>query len=172
MSDLVVLRRDALKALSGTMVLSGISLPAQEGPNWKPKVLDPHQLATLEVLEELIIPTTDTPGARSANVHRYVDAFLLAGPAPERERFLAGLGWLDGYCHRKFAKPFVKLTADQQTQVLTTLDRQTEVEVDPGTAFFRQTKSLVSRIYYNTKIGYEELNKGGRVPATYVGCPT
>jgi hypothetical protein len=178
MSDLVTLtpqsRRDALKsvsgALAGTMVLSGISLPAQDGPNWKPKVLDPHQLATVEVLEELIIPATDTPGAKAANVHRYIDAFLDAGSPNERERFLSGLGWLDGYCHRKFTQPFLKLTEAQQTQVLTTLDRQLEVEVDPGTAFFRQAKSLVSRIYYNTKIGYEELNKGGRVPATYVGC--
>jgi hypothetical protein len=30
-------------------------------------------------------------------------------------------------------------------------------------------KSLTSQIYYQTQIGFQELNKGGRVPAKY-GC--
>ncbi len=169
MSEFDILRRDALKAGAGLVALSGAAWSAPLSPDWKPLVLDPHQLATVEVLEELIIPATDTPGAKAALVHRYVDLFLDAGPETERLRFLAGLGWLDGYCHRKFDKPFVKLAEAQQIEVLTILDQQREVEVDEGTRFFRQLKSLVARSYYNTKIGYEELNKGGRVPSSY-GC--
>jgi hypothetical protein len=169
MSEFDVLRRDALKAGAGLVALSSAALAAPTSPDWKPLVLDAHQLATVEVLEDLIIPTTDTPGAKAALVHRYVDLFLDAGPEPERLRFLSGLGWLDGYCHRKFDKPFRQLSEAQQIEVLEILDQQKEVEVDEGTRFFRQLKSLVSRSYYNTKIGYDELNKGGRVPTSY-GC--
>jgi hypothetical protein len=86
-------------------------------------------------------------------------------------RFLEGLGWLDGYTNGKFQKPFLKLSNAEQIQVLQTLDRDSEFGIDQGHQFFRITKSLVSRIYYNTEIGYKELNKGGRVPSSY-GCAT
>jgi hypothetical protein len=169
MSNFEILRRDALKAGAGLVAIAGTGLGAPASPDWKASILDDHQLATVEALEELIIPTTDTPGAKAALVHRYIDLFLNEGSAAERVSFLDGLGWLDGYCHKKFEKPFVKLSEKQQVEVLETLDQLKEINIDEGHRFFRQTKSLVARIYYNTKIGYDELNKGGRVPVSY-GC--
>lgn len=169
MNDLDLLRRDALKLGVGLITINGVGIAQTSSTDWKPAVLDPHQLSTVEVLEELIIPTTDTPGAKTALVHRYIDLFLDAGADADRKAFLDGLHWLDGYSLKKHEQPFFKLTEAQQIAILTTLDRQTEVGVDEGTRFFRQAKMMVSRIYYNTKIGYDELNKGGRVPATY-GC--
>mgnify|MGYP000532372260 CR=1 FL=1 len=35
---------------------------------WKPKLFDGHQNDTVIVLTELIIPATDTPGAKAAQV--------------------------------------------------------------------------------------------------------
>ncbi|HBY60872.1 MAG TPA: hypothetical protein DEH78_13700, partial [Solibacterales bacterium] len=78
---------------------------------WKPQVFDAHQNETVVVLTELIIPATDTPGAKAALVNRYLDLLLADGPAPQRESFLAGLAWLDGYALRQHAKPFVRCTA-------------------------------------------------------------
>src|SRR5439155_8216101 len=57
---------------------------------------------------------------------------------------------------------FVHCTAEQQTAMLTALDQA-------RAPFFRQLKSMTSGIYYSTQIGYQELNKGGRVPASF-GC--
>jgi hypothetical protein len=136
---------------------------------WTPKLFDAHQNETVVVLTELIIPTTDTPGAKAANVNRYMDLMLNDGPAPERERFLEGLSFLDGYALRKHQMPFIKLSAAQQTAILEAFDGGAEGETAPGHAFFRMAKQLTSRIYYSTEIGYRELNKGGRVPAT-VAC--
>lgn len=167
MQEFELPRRTLVKASAGLVALASVGFSADEP--WKPQLLDPHQLATVQVLEDLIIPVTDTPGAKEALVHRYVDLFINDGSDMERVRFLDGLAWLDGFARTKFQNPFVKLTPAQQTELLTILDRQSEADVDPGTRFFRQTKSLVSRIYYNTAIGYRELNKGGRVTASY-GC--
>ncbi len=169
MSEFVLPRREALKAGVGLVSIAAMAQPM--AATWTAQTLDEHQLATVEVLGELIIPTTDTPGAKAALVHRYVDLFLTDGPDAERVRFLEGLGWLDGYTNGKFQKPFIQLSDADKIRVLQTLDNESEFGIDQGHQFFRITKSLVSSIYYNTEIGYKELNKGGRIPSSY-GCDT
>ena len=136
---------------------------------WKPLLFDDHQNETVVALTELIIPATDTPGAKAALVNRYIDLFLHDGPQEQREHFLAGLSWLDGYAMRKHQRPFVRCTPAQQSAILETLDRGKEEGVEPGARFFQMIKGLTSRIYYSTEIGFKELNKGGRVPSTF-GC--
>lgn len=135
-------------------------------PDWRPSVLDDHQNETVIALTDLIIPATDTPGAKAARVNRYIDLFLRDGDRQPRENFLAGLNWLDGHAIDRHGHPFVHLAADQQTALLTGLEQG----VGPGREFFGRIKHLTATIYYNTEIGYRELNKGGRVPASF-GCP-
>jgi hypothetical protein len=136
-------------------------------PDWKPELFDAHQNETVVVLSELIIPATDTPGAKAALVNRWMDRLLAAGPQPQRDDFLSGLGWLDGVSIDKHAKPFTRLTEAEQVAILKDLDGGS----GPGTQFFRMAKTLTSRIYYATEIGMRELNKGGRVPSTLACTP-
>lgn len=130
--------------------------------DWKPSFLDDHQNETVIALTELIIPATDTPGAKAGHVNRYIDLFLRDGDQIQRERFMAGLNWLDGHAIHEHGHPFVHLTAAQQTAMLAELEAS-------HNEFFRRAKSMTAGIYYNTQIGYQELNKGGRVPSTF-GC--
>src|SRR5271163_4643629 len=58
-----------------------------DAPGWKPQVFDAHQNQTVIALTDLIIPATDTPGAQTANVNRYIDLLLADGPDSERSRF-------------------------------------------------------------------------------------
>ena len=101
---------------------------AKPATGWKPRLLDAHQLETVAVLADLIIPATDTPGAREAKVHEFIDLLLADGPSAPRVRFIQGLGWLDGYSLRVHKQPFVRCTPDQQKEILTTLSLFT-----PGT---------------------------------------
>jgi hypothetical protein len=162
-------RRDALKLGASVAAFPAIipkAWAAQAGrADWKPSLLDDHQNETVVVLSDLIIPATDTPGAKAANVNRYVDLFIRDGGRMQREAFVEGLAWLDANAIREYGHPFVRCTSTQQVGMLTALD---EGE-GPGHDFFRRAKSLISRIYYSTEIGYRELNKGGRVPSTF-GC--
>jgi gluconate 2-dehydrogenase gamma chain len=214
-------RRDILKsAVAGAGAFSADAAqqhqhpagrPAKTTAAWKPLFLDQHQNETVTVLAELIIPRTDTPGARDARVNEYIDLILNDGPQEGRVRFVQGLSWLDGYALRLHEKPFVRCTPEQQTAMLTALDRagvttqpQTlnragtpdraaepdrpvtppirpggpvtaagtgskDVDLAPGARFFRQIKMLTVSGYYTSEIGINELNKGGRVPASF-GC--
>ena len=57
---------------------------AKTAAAWKPKILTVHQNSTVITLSELIIPQTDTPGAKAANVNRFIDGVLSEGPTAER----------------------------------------------------------------------------------------
>ena len=65
----------------------------------------PHRLACTSGYEattfvktdgssELIIPATDTPGAKAALVNRWMDQLLAEGLPTQRNAFLAGLSWM------------------------------------------------------------------------------
>src|SRR5438874_12786561 len=85
--------------------------PAQRGvdaskdlaaPGWKPLFLDEHQNETLIVLSDLIIPATDTPGAKEALVNRFIDLVLAAESSEAQRSFLNSLGYLDGESIRRY----------------------------------------------------------------------
>src|SRR5580704_5077920 len=95
--------------------------PAQSGvdaskdlaaPGWKPLFLDEHQNETLIVLSELMIPATDTPGAKEALVNRYIDVLLAAETPETRRAFLNSLGYLDGESIRRYKSAFRYLTRE------------------------------------------------------------
>jgi glucoside 3-dehydrogenase (cytochrome c) hitch-hiker subunit len=152
-------RRDLIKI--GASV-AATSTHAQPPAAFSPKFFDAHQNETVIALTDLIIPATDTPGAKAARVNEWIDKFFADGRVDERSRFLEGLGSLDAIALNKHGMPFTRCAKQQQIAILTDLDKSND-------RFFRQAKSMTSRIYYATSIGYQELNKGGRVPSSF-GC--
>lgn len=149
-------------------ILAGAAtLPAvlAQQANWKPLTLNANQNETVITLTDLLIPATDTPGAKAANVNRYIDLLLTDGPAQQRTTFLAGLTKLDTFTQQSHGKPFRSCTPDQQTAILKQgFDGTAPEDI---TQFLSAAKAMTSRIYYNTEIGEQELNKGGRVPKSF-----
>jgi hypothetical protein len=133
---------------------------------WKPKVLTPHQNSTVITVSELIIPQTDTPGAKAANVNRIIDAVLLEGQEGDRTKFLAGLKSLDERSMTEFAKPFVAATPEQQTAMLTKLS------TPPVDEFFEAIKSMTIIGYYTSEVGMrQEMGDDGTLFfAEFKGC--
>lgn len=134
---------------------------------WRAQVFDDHQIETVAVLAELIIPKTDTPGARDALVHQHLDRILSVSPEAARVKFLEGLWWLDGYCLQSAAKPFIEVSPAEQMDILLKLYNSSEPDLQPGTEFVHLAKNWTAKIYYSTEAGVDELNKGGRMPSTY-----
>jgi hypothetical protein len=139
----------------------------EEASRWQAKVFDNHQFKTVVALAELIIPKTDTPGAREASVHQHLDHILADSTEAERSKFLEGLWWLDGHCLRSAAKPFKDLAPDQQMQVAVALCDTSDPDLQPGRLFMQEMKAWTAKICYSTEIGQKELNKDGRVPSSY-----
>lgn len=174
-------RRDWLKsalvgtgaAAAGPLVTTiapapGAAAQASAEAPWQPLLFDEHQNETVVVLSELIIPTTDTPGAKAAKVNEYIDLMLHDVDPDRGHTFLKGLGWLDGHAIGLHGSPFVALDEAQQVAILESLDRSKEPELKPGAEFFAKLKRMTVEGYYTSRIGIAELNKHG-VPASF-GC--
>jgi gluconate 2-dehydrogenase gamma chain len=94
-------------------------------PQWRPRTLSPTQSDLVATLAEHIIPATDTPGARAAGVHRFVDAILTDYyAADERQRFLSGLADVDARAQKAHGSPFLKTTPKQQVALLAAMDEE------------------------------------------------
>jgi hypothetical protein len=141
---------------------------------WKPRVFDAHQNETVVVISELIIPQTDTPGAKAANVNQFVDFVLEGAPPAERNAFLRGLGWMDARSRELFGSDFVAATPDQQTALLTIVSSpgNTTTADQVGREFFQVIKSMTITGYYTSEIGLkQELGDDGQLFfASYPGC--
>ena len=142
---------------------------------WSPKLLDPHQNETVVAISELIIPQTDTPGAKAAKVNQFIDLVLSEAGAKEREQFLRGLAWMDTRSREQFGTDFVAGTPEQQTALLTVLSGTGDASAGEqvGRDFFQSVKSLTVTGYYTTEIGLrQELGEDGALfAADYPGCP-
>jgi hypothetical protein len=152
-------RRQAIK----TGVAAAAAVPFLRAASWKPLLFTPQQNDTVIALTDLIIPATDTPGAKAAQVNRYIDLLLHDGPASMRGQFLKGLKLLDEESVRREKAPFLKLPALRQTALLESFEAEGKGE---AYEFFRMAKSITSRVYFETEAGFKELNKNG-VPKTW-----
>jgi hypothetical protein len=141
---------------------------------WTPSVLTPSQNESVIALTELIIPATDTPGAKAALVNRFVDHVLSVADAKERSEFIRGLTWLDDRCRARAGKDVAGATAAELTSVLTPLAAERAASADdaPGVAFFHAIKSMTITGYYTSEIGLrQELGDDGRMMlGAFEGC--
>lgn len=147
--------------------------PALGAADWKPKFFDSHQNETVTALSDLIIPDTDTPGAKAALANRFID-LLLSAEAPEtQQQYVQALGWLDGHCFSQYEKPFVQLSPAQQAEVLTLLTHENDNPlIAHGVMLFRNVKSSIVEAYYSSEIGMLQELKYETNPfqSEYPGC--
>jgi hypothetical protein len=148
-------------------------------PNWKAVFLNDHQNETLIALGDVIIPSTDTPGATAALVNRYLDLLLSVQPVEFQTQFLDALAFIDSEGQKQFAKNFRELASGDQVWLLTAWaypsdgDRWVEGEgkADPGQQHFERLKALIAAAFYGSEIGLKELGWDGEFThGPYEGC--
>ena len=167
MSRASITRRQALEqvaillggAISAPTVAGVLSKPTRRAwaasPAWAPRTLSPAQLELVATVAEHIIPQTDTPGARAAGVHRFVDTLLSDHyPATERDRFLAGLADVDARAQSAHGQPFRQCSPEQRIALLGEMDARAFASSRGEDGwFFRRLKELTIVGYYTSEFG-------------------
>jgi hypothetical protein len=135
------------------------------GP-FTPKFFSEEEIKVISRVADLIIPSTDTPGAVAAGVPKYIDS-VVAGNRSLQKEIRAQLP--------AFSVGFLALDESQQIAKLTPLsDAVDKGEDKPGSeaALFRALKNLTCDGYYTSQIGLvQELGyKGNQALASFPGC--
>jgi gluconate 2-dehydrogenase gamma chain len=87
-----------------------------------------EQAADVDAMASQIYPTTDTPGAREAQVIYFIDLALVTFAQDKQDLYTKGLADLTG---KTGGKPFASLPSDQQIALLTSIEK---------TPFFRTVR--------------------------------
>lgn len=164
---------DSLSVLAQAHAHRSDTAAVMSAQAWKPRVLTPAQNQAVIAIVDLIIPETDTPGAKSVGVNRFIDRVLEGASRAERTKFSRGLAWMDAEARKVSAKTFASATPDEQTALLTRIADENPAEADrPGAEFFRAIKSMTISGYYTTEIGLRrELGDDGQLAVEqFVGC--
>lgn len=124
------------------------------------RTLDAGQQALVAELAELVIPETDTPGARSVKVPEFIDLLLTErAPAEETAAFLAGLAEIDARAAARGGGPrFVALAPPAQAEIVTALDAARDEKAGAGFAFGR-LKAMTVYGYFTSRVVDERVLK-------------
>ena len=173
-------RRDSIKQLALLLgvSLSGSSLSALAASFSSPRdlhrrrktLLNPQQLALVRELGELIIPTTDTPGAIAAGVHDFINYQLVYCFSKEDQAsHLKNLDRITALAQQEFGKDFIAATREQQIDFLTRMEKPVAPFTNEDRNYFKQLKSLVVFGYYTSEIGATQELKFLPIPGGYKG---
>ena len=147
--------------------------PSQKAGSWVPKFFNAHQNETVAVLAELIIPQTETPGARAAKVNEFIDLVLSEEAPRVQQEFLRGLNWINRRSKQLFNLRFVELKPAQQKSLLEKIAFETTAaENQVGVSFFKNIKARTIFAYYTSEVGiHQELQyKGLDYLTEFPGC--
>ncbi len=186
-------RRDALRLLVTGAVLPTLTpeafaffRAAHPAAGYALRTLNPHQNATVVAMIDLIVPATDTPGAKGALVNEFIDLILTEwATEEERANFLGGLAGVDKQSNELFGKDFIDASPVQQTALLRSMDdaamaeharapRAPEMVRERDTQlqgnFWVVFKSITLHGYYTSEIGFTQELKLQIIPGAQHGC--
>ena len=161
-------RREAIQRV--TLILGGVlssqlsaGLMGQVLNHAKSIAVDAPLQALLAEVAEVIIPTTDTPGAKEAGVEKFVmrlmqDCYLLS----EQEQFYAMIRKLDADARTAHGKGFAELDAAEKNKAIDQAARM-------NTEVFKTLRELVIAGYFTSEIGATKALEYLPVPGQFVG---
>lgn len=173
-------RRQALKnvawavggALSASTIAGVLGGCKAGGPSWKPKLVTPEQNALIEILSELIIPATDTPGAMGVKVNQFIDLMLADWmTVGEREHFLKGLADVDAQARKAHQLAFSACTNVQQIEIMKALEADALKAADAQQSDDAALKPFFSHLKELTLIGYYTSETGATQELKYMAAP-
>lgn len=137
------------------------------------KFFTPHEMATITVLGDIIIPKDEKSGSASdAKVPEFIE-FIVKDIPDHQLPMRGGLRWLDMQMLNLHCNPFKDCTADQQLQIVTAIAYPSKAtpEMQQGVAFFNKMRSLTATGFFTSKMGMDDLGYVGNKPNQWNGVP-
>jgi gluconate 2-dehydrogenase gamma chain len=137
------------------------------------KFFTEHELATVAVLSDIIIPKDDVSGsATEAKVPEFID-FMMRDKPDYQTPMRGGIKWLDMHCLKKYENTFKDCDAKQQISVVDEIayPNKAKKENQAGVNFFNLIRNLTISGFYTTEIGIKDVGYAGNKPNQWNGVP-
>ncbi|HET7899367.1 MAG TPA: gluconate 2-dehydrogenase subunit 3 family protein [Flavisolibacter sp.] len=133
----------------------------------------PHEMATIAVLCDIIIPADETSGsATQAGVPDFIE--FMAKDKPDFQTPLrGGLRWLDLQMTRLYGTGFKDSTQEQQIAMVDAIayPAKAKPQMKQGVAFFNLMRNLTATGFFTSEMGIKDLGYKGNSPTQWNGVP-
>ncbi|OUJ72856.1 gluconate 2-dehydrogenase subunit 3 family protein [Hymenobacter crusticola] len=132
-----------------------------------------HEMATITVLADIIIPKDDKSGSASdAKVPEFIE-FIVKDMPEHQVPLRGGLRWLDMQCLNRFAHAFVDCSSQQQIEMVTAIayPLKAKPEMKQGVTFFNRMRDLTATGFFSSKMGMADIGYVGNSPNRWTGVP-
>jgi gluconate 2-dehydrogenase gamma chain len=133
----------------------------------------PHELKTVTVLSDIILPADGTSGSASqAGVPAFIEFMMKDQPANQTQ-MRGGLMWLDNQSRKRFSKRFIEISYTQQIEIVEDIayPEKKNPEFLQGISFFSLIRNMVMTGFYTTEMGFKDLGYVGNRPNNWDGVP-
>lgn len=133
----------------------------------------PHEMATITLLADIIIPKDEVSGSASeAGVPDFIE-FIVKDMPQNKTPMRGGLRWLDLESSKRFQKAFKDCSTQQQIAIVDDIayPEKAKPEMKQGVAFFSLMRNLTSTGFYTSEIGVKDIGYMGNKPNQWNGVP-
>ena len=137
------------------------------------KFFTDHEMATITILANIIIPKDEISGSASdAKVPDFIE-FIVKDMPTHQVPMKGGLKWLDMQCLKRYEKTFKDCTQQQQIELVDQIayPKKATPEMSQGVQFFRLMRDLTASGFYTSEIGVKDLGYDGNKPNQWNGVP-
>lgn len=158
----------AVLLVGGAVALTRFTRKEGGAPGMRGAAMDAEQFALLEQVCEVIIPTTDTPGAIVAGVPAFMRTMIEEWSSPESRAEIAQvLEGIEKLAWGRFGAAFLELLPGRRLEIVSAFDEERVGRQDPAYGKF---KYLVLVGYYQSEIGATQELRFELVPGAWRSC--
>ena len=132
-----------------------------------------HEMATITVLADIIIPKDEVSGSASeAGVPAFIE-FIVKDMPQHQTPIRGGLKWLDLECFERYQKAFKDCDVKQQLEMVDAIayPEKAKPEMKQGVAFFNLMRNLTATGFYTSEMGVKDIGYAGNQPNQWTGVP-
>ncbi len=179
---MTVTRRDILKISSlylGYAATGGVALSVLKGcradtsERWEPAHLTTDMVKLVDAIADMIIPETDTPGAKSAFIGRFVDAMMDTVDADMQAYVLSALTNFDLISNEVNGTAFIKSGKGGQRKVFDTMIAEIQSDHNKDDApphIFHIMKEATIFGFFTSEVGAKQCLIYDPKPGEQIGC--
>ncbi len=137
------------------------------------KFFTDHEMKTITILADIIIPRDDVSGSASdAGVPAFIE-FIVKDMPRHQVPMRGGLKWLDLQCLRKYNADFASCSNENQIAMVDEIafPEKAKPEMAQGVAFFNLMRDLTATGFFTSEIGIKDLGYQGNRPNQWDGVP-